>query len=80
MLGHPGLWLTKRQNREGAYRHYFQPSRFDISEGWRTIRLHDKQELPIATEEQAIVACKEIACIYLAWKQGRPGFGPHLID
>lgn len=27
-----------------------------------------------------MVACKEIARIYLAWKQGRPGFGPHLID
>jgi hypothetical protein len=80
MLGRSGLWLTKRQNRERAYRYYFQPSRFDISEGWRTIRLHDKQKLPITTEEQAIVACKEITRIHLAWKRGRPGFGPHLID
>jgi len=64
----------------GAYRYYFQPSRVDTSKGWRTVRLHDKQELIITVEEQAMVACKEIARIYLAWKQGQPGFGPHLID
>jgi hypothetical protein len=26
MLSRSGLWLTKRQNREGAYRYDFQPS------------------------------------------------------
>lgn len=26
MLSRSGLWLTQRQNREGAYRYDFQPS------------------------------------------------------
>jgi integrase len=80
MLSRSGLWLTKRQSQTGAYRYYFQPSRFDILKGWKTVRLHDKDELPVDTEEQAIIACTEIAKVYLAWKQGRSGFGPHLID
>jgi hypothetical protein len=42
-----GLWLTKRANRDGGYRYYFQPSRFDRDKGWKTLRLHDKNELPI---------------------------------
>jgi integrase len=44
------------------------------------VRLHDRNEIPIADEAEAIDACSKLAEIYLAWKQGKPGFGPHLID
>jgi len=75
-----GLWLTKRLNKGGGYRYYFQPSRLDRDKGWKTLRLHDTNELPITDEDRAIEACRPIATVYLAWKQGRPGFKPELID
>jgi hypothetical protein len=71
---------TRRVNRDEGIRYYFQPSRFDAGSGWKTVRLHDKNELPISTEAEAEVACQELAEIYLAWKQGKEGFGPELID
>jgi hypothetical protein len=74
-----GLWLTKRANRDG-YRYYFQPSHVDRDKGWKTLRLHTRSELPIVDEAQAKVACQEIAAVYSGWRQGRPGYGPHLID
>jgi hypothetical protein len=61
-------------------RSFFQPSRFDRTHGWKTVRLHDRNELPIKDESQAIAACGKLAEIYLAWKQGKAGFGPHLGD
>ena len=70
-----GLWLTKRLNRGGTYRWYFDPSRFDKDNGWKTLRLHDYRELPIADEAEATIACRKIATIYRSWKQGRAGFG-----
>lgn len=76
----PGLWLTRRPGRDGSVRYFFQPSRFDRGHGWKTVRLHDRDEMPITDEPEAIVACGRLAEIYLAWKQGKPGFGPHLID
>lgn len=36
--------------------------------------------MPITEEAPAILACGKLAEIYLAWKQGKDGFGPHLID
>jgi hypothetical protein len=80
MASRPGLWLTRRPGRDGSVRYFFQPSRFDRPDGWKTVRLHDKNEMPIKNEAEAIVACGKLAEIYLAWKQGKPGFGPHLID
>jgi integrase len=80
MKPRPGLWLAKRANRDGVLRYYFQPSRFDAGRGWKMVRLHDKDELPISSETEAKAACQELAEIYLAWKQGREGFGPELID
>lgn len=44
------------------------------------VRLCGRNEVPIADEASAISACAEIAEIYLRWKQGKPGYGPHLID
>ena len=40
----------------------------------------DDNELPIKDEAQAVAACSELAAIYLAWNQGRTGFGPQLIE
>jgi hypothetical protein len=80
MKPRPGLWLTTRTNRDGGIRYYFQPSRFDAAAGWKTVRLYDQDERPIATRAEAETACQELAEIYLAWKQGREGFGPELID
>ncbi len=80
MSSRPGLWLTRRPGRDGSQRYFFQPSRFDRREGWKTVRLHDQNEMPIRNEEQAIDACGKLAEIYLAWKQGKAGYGPHLID
>ncbi len=80
MTSRPGLWLTRRPGRDGSVRYFFQPSRFDRRDGWKTVRLHDNNEMPIKTEAQAIAACSKLAEIYVAWKQGKPGFGPHLID
>lgn len=76
----PGQWLTRRARRDGSDRYYFQPSRFDRPHGWRTVRLHDQHELPITNEAEAIEACRPLADVYLGWKQGKPGFGPHMID
>ena len=80
MASRPGLWLTRRPGRGGSVRYFFQPSRFDRNHGWKTVRLHDRNELPIKDESKAIAACSKLAEIYLAWKQGRAGFWPHLID
>ena len=80
MKPRPGLWLTRRLNRNGAVKFYFQPSRFDAEKGWKTVRLHHQSELPISTEAEAEVACQELAAIYLAWKQGKKGYGPGMID
>jgi hypothetical protein len=44
------------------------------------LRLCGRDEIPIVDEASAISACTEIAEIYLRWKQGKPGYGPHLID
>lgn len=80
MVSRPGLWLTRRPGRDGSQRYFFQPSRFDRCEGWKTVRLHDQNEVPIREEAQAIAACGQLAEIYLGWKQRKEGYGPHLID
>jgi hypothetical protein len=80
MKPRPGLWLARRANNDGGPRYYFQPSRFDATSGWKIVRLHDKNELPIRSEAEAEAACQKLAEIYLAWKQGKEGFGPEMID
>src|SRR4051794_36298897 len=80
MASRPGLWLARRPNGRSGIRYYFQPSRFDQVHGWKMLRLCQRDEIPIADEAAAISACAEIAEIYLRWKQGKAGYGPHLID
>ena len=53
---------------------------FHRKEGWKTVRLHDRNERPITNEVDAIAACRKLAGIYRAWKLGDERSGPHLID
>jgi hypothetical protein len=76
-IGGNGIWLVCRHNRNGTNRFYFDPPH---SGGWKMLRLHGRDELPIENKEQAVEECRRLAEIYRGWKQGKPDYGPHRID
>jgi len=73
-------YLASRKNRDGSIRYYFQPRSADGKLGWKTLRLHDKYEMPITDEMAAAAACREIVMVYSAWRRGEKDVGPHCID
>lgn len=73
-------YLTFRETKSGAKRYYFQPHGRHRADGWKAIRLHDRQGLPIRDREAARWACRRLATIYKAWQQKNPGYGPECID
>ncbi len=73
-------YLATRTNGDGSVRYYFQPRSKDTEHGWRTVRLHDKYEMPIGDAGAAAAACRAIAAVYSAWRSGGAGAGPQCID
>lgn len=73
-------YLVTHKNKNGSQRHYFAPRQQDRRKGWATVRLHDAQGRKIRDPIAATIACKAVAEIYVAWRRGQAGMGPHLID
>src|SRR5262249_16479651 len=73
-------YLVTHTNKDGTQRHYFAPRQEDRKRGSATGRLHDRQQRVIRDPIEAAAACRAVAAIYMAWRRGEPGKGPHLID
>ena len=73
-------YLLVQRNLDGSARYYFAPKQLDRRAGWATVRLHDEYDRPIGDPLQAAVACRAIAAIYTAWRQGAADAGPWRID
>src|SRR5260370_36755595 len=73
-------YLVAHTNKDGTRRYYFAPRQEDRQRGWATVRLHDRQQRPIRDSIEAAAACRAVATIYIAWRRGEEGKGPHLID
>lgn len=73
-------WLRARPNADGSVRWYFMPHQRDRAAGWAAIRLHNDQGQPIKDELEAGAAARALGAIYNAWREGKPGFGPQMID
>jgi len=73
-------YMLVQSNKDGSARYYFAPKQLDRRAGWATVRLHDEYERPIADPLKAAEACRAIAAIYTAWRQGAADAGPWRID